>query len=119
VGRFVAVVVCAATVVVLDQLEPGSATYNVPLAVRLTGEVSVAALEQTLSEVVRRHEVLRTRFVVIGDERARKYLRPLRLKLAVTDLSALDEAQRERQQCGRQRTRRVGSHSTWPMNQCA
>src|SRR6185312_15173598 len=43
----------------LHQLEPDSTSYNVPLAVRLTGELNVAALERTLSEVVRRHEVLR------------------------------------------------------------
>ncbi|GER91696.1 hypothetical protein KDW_58580 [Dictyobacter vulcani] len=47
----------------LDQLEPGSTAYNVPLALRLRGAFNVSALEQTLREVVRRHESLRTRFV--------------------------------------------------------
>src|SRR6185312_13941968 len=37
----------------LDQLEPGSATYNMPLAVRLKGQLHIAALERTLSEIVR------------------------------------------------------------------
>src|SRR5713226_5765065 len=46
----------------LDQLEPGSAAYNIPVAMRLQGELSVEALERSLAEVVRRHEVLRTRF---------------------------------------------------------
>src|SRR6185503_10336182 len=44
----------------LDQLEPGSAFYNVPAAVRLHGQLHIEALEQTLTEIVRRHEVLRT-----------------------------------------------------------
>ena len=41
----------------LDQLEPDSAFYNVASGVRLSGELDVEALEQTFSEVVRRHEV--------------------------------------------------------------
>ena len=35
---------------------------------RLKGELKVEALERTLSEIVRRHEVLRTRFVNVGGE---------------------------------------------------
>ena len=46
----------------LDQLEPGSAAYNMPVGVRLRGELEVEALERALSEIVRRHEVLRTTF---------------------------------------------------------
>jgi amino acid adenylation domain-containing protein len=44
----------------LDQLQPGSAFYNVPAAFRLSGALSVPALEQALWEIVHRHEVLRT-----------------------------------------------------------
>ncbi|HEV2146952.1 MAG TPA: amino acid adenylation domain-containing protein, partial [Longimicrobiaceae bacterium] len=47
---------------VVDRLEPGSAAYNMPFALRLTGALDVEALERTLAEVVRRHETLRTRF---------------------------------------------------------
>ncbi|WP_163973487.1 non-ribosomal peptide synthetase, partial [Myxococcus sp. CA018] len=46
----------------LDQLEPGSAFYNVPVAVRLTGVLDVAALRRSFDELVRRHESLRTTF---------------------------------------------------------
>src|SRR6185312_15008024 len=79
----------------LDQLEPGSASYNVPLAVRLTGELNVAALERTLSELVRRHEVLRTRFANAGGEPRQEVLPATPIKLAVSDLSVLAEAERE------------------------
>jgi amino acid adenylation domain-containing protein len=44
----------------IDQLEPGSVAYNLPLAVRLRGDLEVEALRRTLAELVRRHEVLRT-----------------------------------------------------------
>ena len=50
----------------LDQLEPGSTAYNMPIALRLRGPLDVAALEQSFSEVVRRHEVLRTRIESCG-----------------------------------------------------
>jgi len=48
----------------LDQMEPGSPAYNRPANFRLTGRLNARALELSLSEIIRRHEVLRTRFVV-------------------------------------------------------
>ncbi len=50
----------------LDQLEPGSAAYNIPTAVQLDGRLDVEALRRALEEVVRRHEVLRTTFASNG-----------------------------------------------------
>ena len=52
----------------IDQLEPESAAYNVPGGVELKGRLSVAALQQSLSELVRRHEVLRARFVDVAGQ---------------------------------------------------
>ncbi|HID62186.1 MAG TPA: non-ribosomal peptide synthetase, partial [Anaerolineae bacterium] len=79
----------------LDQLEPGSPFYNIPTAVRLTGPLDVAALEQTLNEIVRRHEALRTTFETV-DGRARQVIAPeLTVPLPVTDLTDLPEAERE------------------------
>src|SRR5687767_10053832 len=46
----------------LDQLEPGLPTFNIPKALRLQGALDVPALQQSISEIVRRHEVLRTTF---------------------------------------------------------
>src|SRR6185295_20184774 len=45
----------------IDQMEPGY-LYNVPAAIKLTGALDVEALERTLTEIVRRHEVLRTSY---------------------------------------------------------
>src|SRR6185437_16599798 len=46
----------------LAQLDPASPAYVVPLALRLSGDLDAGALERTLTELVRRHEVLRTTF---------------------------------------------------------
>ncbi len=48
----------------LEQLEPGTALYNVPITMRLEGHLDVPTLRRTFDEVVRRHETLRTRFVM-------------------------------------------------------
>src|SRR5215213_1864805 len=46
----------------LHQLDPQNTAYNISVGVRLSGQLNVAALERALSEVIRRHEVLRTSF---------------------------------------------------------
>jgi acyl carrier protein len=79
----------------LDQLEPGRVTYNIPEAVRLQGPLDVAALERTLNEVVRRHEVLRMRFVAVNGEPVQVIAPVSQLPLPVLDLSELPEEQRE------------------------
>ncbi|MBD2208746.1 amino acid adenylation domain-containing protein [Nostoc linckia FACHB-104] len=50
----------------LEQLEGGSATYNIPAVVQLEGKLNVTALEQALAEIVRRHEILRTGFRLVN-----------------------------------------------------
>ena len=46
----------------INQMDPGSAAYNIPLALRLTGNLDVAALRQALHDVLIRHESLRTSY---------------------------------------------------------
>jgi hypothetical protein len=51
----------------LDQIEGESTTYNMPIAIRMSGELSRAALEQALVALVARHEPLRTRMISGSD----------------------------------------------------
>ncbi|MHC0065903.1 amino acid adenylation domain-containing protein [Nostoc sp. UIC 10890] len=47
-----------------EQFYPGNPVYNLPLVYRVTGSLDVKALEESLREIVRRHETLRTTFKV-------------------------------------------------------
>jgi len=49
----------------LDRLRPGSAAYNMPAALHVTGRVDMTILQQSLDEVVRRHKMLRTTFAAV------------------------------------------------------
>jgi amino acid adenylation domain-containing protein len=78
-----------------DQLVPGSSSYNLPSLYRLTGALDVAALEKGLSEIVRRHEALRTTSPAT-DGRPHQVIAPARpVRLEVRDLQHLPCAQRE------------------------
>jgi hypothetical protein len=79
----------------LDQVHPGSALYNIPVAVRLRGRLDVDALRHTLDEIVRRHEALRTTFEVVGGQPVQVINPAAAVGLRVTELGALPEAARE------------------------
>jgi acyl carrier protein len=79
----------------LDQLEPGSATYNMPGALRVRGELDRVAFERAMNEIVRRHEVLRTTFVVVDGQPVQVMVPALTLSIPTVDLSALPEESRE------------------------
>ncbi|MFL6286496.1 MAG: amino acid adenylation domain-containing protein, partial [Pyrinomonadaceae bacterium] len=81
----------------LNQLEQESAFYNVPTAVALSGPLDVSALERSLQEIVRRHEVLRTSFQVLDGQPAQTVapLDELDFTLPVIDLTHLHVDERE------------------------
>jgi amino acid adenylation domain-containing protein len=56
----------------INQLQPGTATYNIPVAIHLTGKLNVPALVRSLSEIIQRHDILRTSFEVVDGEPIQK-----------------------------------------------
>jgi len=56
----------------LDQLEPGKALYNLPAAVRLSGQLDTSALSRSFDEMVRRHDSLRTTFTSVDGQPRRQ-----------------------------------------------
>jgi amino acid adenylation domain-containing protein len=79
----------------IDQLEPGNPVYNTPRGVRLRGTLDIAALERALTELVRRHEVLRTTFRDLHGEPVQVIGKAEPFTVTVEDLSGLPEATRE------------------------
>ncbi len=73
----------------LDQFEPGSPFYNIPLAVRLQGQLDIPALHRALDEIVRRHDILRTTFPAVEGQPVQHVASALELPLEDIDLRHL------------------------------
>jgi len=72
----------------LDQLQPNSALYNIPMVLRLQGNLNQGALEQSLWSICDRHEVLRTNFVTINGQPT-QVIQTTRETISVVDLQDL------------------------------
>ncbi|MEH0416183.1 non-ribosomal peptide synthetase [Streptomyces sp. B21-083] len=81
----------------LDQIRPGLPTYNETAGWRLTGDLDTAVLRDCLSEIVRRHEALRTTFTDSADGPVQLIGEPRPVRLDVTDLTGLPGDRREEQ----------------------
>ena len=79
----------------LDQLESGSTAYHVPYAARLDGALDMDAMRRSLSEIVRRHEVLRTNFALFDAQPVQVIAPAQSLDLPLTDLQQFNGARRE------------------------
>jgi amino acid adenylation domain-containing protein len=79
----------------LDQLQPNSAFYNIPLALRLSGQLNIVAIESSINEIIQRHEALRTNFTTQEGQPVQIIASTLNLKLLVVDLLYLPESSRE------------------------
>src|SRR5947208_2026096 len=78
----------------LQQLEPESAAYNVPRAIRIYGHLNLRILEQSVNEIISRHESLRTSFSLIDGNLMQIVAEDARIELPVEDLSHLSADER-------------------------
>jgi amino acid adenylation domain-containing protein len=81
----------------LDQIEPDSPAYNLPLRVRLDGALDVDVLERSLRAVVERHEALRTTFAIADGQAVQVIGASAEFGWRVTDLSGWPDEARERE----------------------
>ncbi len=79
----------------LDQFEPGSPFYNIPTAVRIKGVLDIPALQDTIDEIVYRHESLRTTFDKENNEPVQVIHPDMQCPLEIIDLRSLGEEERE------------------------
>ncbi len=79
----------------LDRSIPGNTIYNVHTAIHLAGSLNLAALERTFNEIVRRHETLRTTFIVEDGQPLQAIAPSATIPLQVVDLQHLDSEERD------------------------
>ncbi|WP_448265466.1 amino acid adenylation domain-containing protein [Nostoc sp. DSM 114159] len=79
----------------LDQFEPNSPFYNIPMALRLVGNLDRVALEQSLQEIIHRHEALRTNFITVDGKPSQIIQTETTWTVSVVDLKYLSTTERE------------------------
>jgi hypothetical protein len=80
----------------MQELEPESWAYNIPTAVRIVGALDTAALRQSLREIARRHEVLRTSFESREGKPVQVIHDSIEAELSMIDVNGLVEGEREK-----------------------
>ncbi|MDP5142587.1 amino acid adenylation domain-containing protein, partial [Rheinheimera baltica] len=77
----------------IDQLQPASAQYNMPMALRLQGQLDTVALQQALSLLLQRHAILRTVYATDEHGEGVQIIRDIdTLPVATLDLTHLDDS---------------------------
>ena len=80
----------------LQQLEPESAAYNIPMALRVTGELNIALFTESVIALVKRHEVLRTTYKLMDGEARQHIETGENFTVSVQDLSGFPQEEREK-----------------------
>ncbi len=81
----------------LNQLNPENPVYNIPIAIHFKGLLDVKALEQSLGEIVQRHQSLRTTFTNVNGQPLQVIAPYLNWTLPTIDLRELSETERQQQ----------------------
>ncbi|ARU60228.1 hypothetical protein CBW65_03505 [Tumebacillus avium] len=79
----------------INQMNESSGMYNMPMAVRFQGPLHIEALEQSLQEIVDRHETLRTSFAMEDGELLQVIASEAQISIPLLDLQHLSKAEQE------------------------
>jgi amino acid adenylation domain-containing protein len=79
----------------LNQLDPDSPYYNIPMALRMSGTLDVEAMRRAFNEIVNRHEVLRTTYVTQGDTPVQIIHPEMLIDLPVVDMTHIPAEQQD------------------------
>ncbi len=79
----------------LDQLEPGNLSYNIPLAIKLTGKLDTEKVIEANNIIVKRHEILRSNIVVVNENPILTIKKKNSLDYSIIDISQLNDAKKE------------------------
>jgi len=76
----------------LNQLKPDSSSHNIPLALSIQGLLNVPALEQSLNEILRRHETLRTTFTAVDGQPVQVINPIFDFRLPILDFTTIENS---------------------------
>ena len=79
----------------MDQIKPGNSAYNLENPILLSGRLNIQALDQILTEIERRHEILRSTFPTVDGKPIQVNTPSQRISLPLVDLSGLPDRHRE------------------------
>ncbi len=101
----------------LDQLEPASPLYNIPVALSIAGNLESSVLERSIQEIIARHEALRTTFTLLDEQPMQKIAPQVELHLLLHDLTMYPSAQQasEVQRLAQEEALRPFQLSTGPL----
>jgi amino acid adenylation domain-containing protein len=85
------------TLWIVSQVHPSAACYNIAESFHIEGELNVPAVQWALTQIMRRHEALRTRFLIQAGEPVQQVDDPCNVPLPVIDLRHVGDAVREQQ----------------------
>jgi len=80
----------------INQLNPDAPTYNIPIVINIQGCVNLSALQDSLNEIIKRHEVLRTSFTLVDEQPVQVINQAEPVNLIVEDLRRIPEGERDR-----------------------
>ncbi|BAZ54107.1 amino acid adenylation domain protein [Nostoc sp. NIES-4103] len=73
----------------IHQLAPETFAYNIPIVINLTGQLNIAALTQSINAIIQRHEILRTKFVLVDSQPVQVIHPTVNFSLPIEDLREL------------------------------
>jgi amino acid adenylation domain-containing protein len=86
----------------LAQLQPNSSAYNIPVAYYLMGVLKIATLEQSLNEILHRHEALRTTFLTVNGQPTSQKIAPSTTSLTLPIIDIYEHPETERKALAQQ-----------------
>jgi amino acid adenylation domain-containing protein len=78
-----------------DQFDGANVAYNRPANLRFSGVLNIDALRRALDEIVRRHEVLRSRFFSVGGRPIQRIHKNMSWPVSISDISDIQPSERE------------------------
>jgi tyrocidine synthetase-3 len=81
----------------LSKLSPHHFSYYVPRCLRIKGSLEVSLFEQVFTEMIRRHEILRTGFPSVGGRPVQVIKKPFEMKIPLKDLRGIPGPEQQKQ----------------------